>query len=577
MPTVQIPLTKGQGKSKLNADYLDLLPVNILPVARQVGEYAGYHRFYRGLDKISDVDGVSRGSQYNVAESSVYRAMGGELYANGVSIGNVPNSDRVSMACSRTSQAVSTGGELLLYRYDGTVKTFENWPEKEGMPERTDDIFSDIYSLDDNSYRVPLKFPDNERITTEIQVRSVNGILGEPLTLTPDQIGVKVSQEKPEGKIPHITDAVFNIVDGVYTLEFTYHGNLSGGARGNINVTQFFPSTIIENPQYEWGKVGDVCRLRGRYIFAQEGTDTFWISDLEDESKPDLIAPAYRAESQPDGILAVREWNDYLLTFGSSTVEYYRLTGNSNQVFQSQPSYMLQVGIAGRFAVTSFLNTFAFITNASSGKFQVALMGQGNYQIISDAHIDKVLAEYTSEQLNQVFIESVKFDDHDLLIIHLPNETLIFDAMSKMWGQIKTGKDTHRAVDYQSIGNSVTVGDKQAGIYGELTDLKSSQYNEQAEILLYSPMLSMPEMCIDRLSIVSNISTTSTADYIALSVTQDGVIWSPERIIRNDEPLKWINTTILDLVGEVRGQIGFRLRIVGANPTTLSGFEMEVY
>ncbi len=191
--------------------------------------------------------------------------------------------------------------------------------------------------------------------------------------------------------------------------------------------------------------------------------------------------------------------------------------------------------------------------------------------------IEKVLSEYTSDQLSDVFIESVKFDDHDLLILHLPNETLIFDASSKMWSQIKSGKDTHRAVDYQSVGNGVTVGDKQEGIYGELTDMSSAKSNEQAEILLYSPMLSLPEMCIDRLSIVSNIATNSTADYIALSVTQDGVIWSPERIIRNDEPLKWINTTILDLVGEVRGQIGFRLRIVGANPTTLSGFEMEIY
>ena len=122
MAIMNIPLSKGQGKSSKNANYLDLLPVNILPVARQVGEYSGYHRFYRGLEKLGDTDGVSRGSHYNQANASIYRVMGNKLYKGGAEIGEVANSDRVSMASSRTSQAVSTGGKLFLHRYDGTVK-----------------------------------------------------------------------------------------------------------------------------------------------------------------------------------------------------------------------------------------------------------------------------------------------------------------------------------------------------------------------------------------------------------------------------------------------------------------------
>lgn len=470
MAEVQIPLLRGQGKSVKNADYLDLLPVNVIPYARPTEKSSGYHRFFPGIEKISDVDGVSRGSMYNVAQSSIYRVMGGKLYRSGASVADVPNSDRVSMACSRTSQAVSTGGSLHLYRYDGTEKTFGNWPEKD---------------------------PDSE----------------------------------------------------------------------------------LPNPQYNWGSVGDVTRLRGRYAFSQEGTDTFWLSSLEDESKPDKIAPAYRAESQPDGIYAIKEWMDYLITFGSSTIEYFRLTGDANSLLQSQPSYMVQVGIAGRHTVTPYMNSFAFITGPSKGKVCIAVMGQGSYSQISDHYVDKILMGYTSDQLSKCVIESVQWEEKNLLIAHLPDLTLVFDSSTKVWTRIKTGvrEGIHTAIDYQSDGNKITVGDQVSGLYGELSFDVSSQYGNRQEIILYSPLFNMPEATIERLEITSNTSANASAEQIMISTTDNGYIWSGEYPIKGPEAQEWVNRSLIDLVGEVRGSIGFRVRITGSSPVTISAFKMDVY
>ncbi|HIE1319205.1 TPA: packaged DNA stabilization protein, partial [Pseudomonas aeruginosa] len=80
--------------------------------------------------------------------------------------------------------------------------------------------------------------------------------------------------------------------------------------------------------QYELGSLRDMCRNRSRYIWSKDGTDSFFISDLEDESKPDRYAAEYRAESQPDGIIGIDNWRDFVVCFGTSTIEYFNLTGN---------------------------------------------------------------------------------------------------------------------------------------------------------------------------------------------------------------------------------------------------------
>ncbi|WP_249263383.1 packaged DNA stabilization protein, partial [Salmonella enterica] len=79
--------------------------------------------------------------------------------------------------------------------------------------------------------------------------------------------------------------------------------------------------------QYELGSVRDITRLRGRYAWSKDGTDSWFITDLEDESHPDRYSAQYRAESQPDGILGIGTWRDFIVCFGSSTIEYFSLTG----------------------------------------------------------------------------------------------------------------------------------------------------------------------------------------------------------------------------------------------------------
>ena len=581
MPEIQIPLVKGQGKSSKTADYVDLLPTNIVSIVGEAEGAAGYFRFWPGITKVADVAGVSRGSHWNTVKDAVYRVMGGKLYLGQAEVADVPGSGRVSMAHGRNSQAVSVNGELRLYGYDGTVKTVTNWPASEVFPGETKTIQATQHNKDGDTLKITAS---NEAGELTLTVTPTNGsnVKGAPLSISESQWSTGVSQSAPASGTPYITDLkVSGVKFAGATLLVTYTFNANGGNTNDISKlvwVQVTQDTTVPNAQYDFTPIGDVCRIRGRYVFSQAGTDTFWLTSLDDESKPDLVAPAYRAENMPDGILAMREYRDFILAFGSSTIEFFKLTGNSENLVQFASSYMVPVGIAGQFCLTEFMESFAFITSPARGQVIVAVMGQGVYNQISDRNTNKVLAGYTKEELAGSFVESLKTEDNQFLILHLQRHTLVYNATSQLWNIIKTGLGdaTHRAIDYRNEGDAVTCGDKLAGLLGKQDLATSAQYGEDQEIILYSPLINAERGLMFDMQITANSGLASEVRRIFVSSTADGINYGPEKPIEFDGPWQWLRRAIIRRVGQVVLRIGFKLRIVGATPCTLSNLKARI-
>lgn len=581
MPEIQIPLVKGQGKSSKTADYVDLLPTNIVPIVGEAVGAAGYFRFWPGITKLADVNGVSRGSHWNTVKDAVYRVMGGKLYLGKTEAANVPGSGRVSMAHGRNSQAVSVNGELRLYGYDGTVNTVTNWPASEVFPGETKTIQTTQHNKDGDTLKVTASNEAGE-LTLTITPTNGSNVKGSPLSISESQWSTGVSQPAPAAGTPYITDLkVSGVKFAGATLSVTYTFNANGGSATDISKlvwVQVTQTTTVPNPQYDFLPVGDVCRIRGRYVFAQAGTDTFWLTSLEDESKPDLTAPAYRAENMPDGILAMREYRDFILAFGSSTIEFFRLTGNADSLVQFASSYMVPVGIAGQFCLAEFMESLAFITSPARGQVIVAVMGQGVYNQISDRNTNKILAGYSKEELAGSFVESLKTEDNQFLILHLPRHTLVYNATSQLWNIIKTGLNDapHRAVDYRNEGDVVTCGDKLAGFLGKQDLATSAQYEEDQEIILYSPLINYERGLMFDMQLTANSGLASEVRRIFVSSTADGINYGPERPIEFDGPWQWLRRAIIRKVGQIVIRLGFKLRIVGATPCTLSNLRARI-
>lgn len=474
MAITSIPLSKGVGKSYRTADYVDLLPVNMLATPKEVLNAAGYLRSFPGIDKKADVAGVSRGAQFNTVQSVVYRVLGGKIYKAGTQRGDVTGTGRISMAHSATSQAVAANGTMTLYRYDGTNKTLQNWPESVG--------------------------------------------------------------------------------------DVTY-------------------------AQWDIGKVRDICRMRGRYIWVKDGTQNFGVTDLEDESHPDRFRPFYSAESQPDGIIACGVWRDYLMMFGSATIEYFTLTGSadtSSAIYVAQPSLMVTKGIAGTYCKTAFADTFAFISSQATGAPSVYIINSGQAVSIATATIEKLLREYTADELSTAVMEALRFDSHELLLIHLPRHVLCYDAAAAQngaqWCMLKTGlaDDVYRGIDFIFEGNQIGLADKVGSVTGTLNFASSAQYGEQVEHLLYTPMFKADNARIFDFELEAATGVSQFAEGLFVSATADGINYGQEKIVPWNAPFRYDSRAIWKRVGRVRKNIGFKIRIVTRSPVTLSGCSVRI-
>ncbi|QBY42549.1 packaged DNA stabilization protein (plasmid) [Arsenophonus nasoniae] len=335
-------------------------------------------------------------------------------------------------------------------------------------------------------------------------------------------------------------------------------------------------------PQYDLGEVIDVCRNRGRYIWLQKGGERFGVTDLEDESKPDRYRPFYRAESQPDGIVSVASWRDMLICFGSSTIEYFSLTGSSDTsqpIYIAQPAYMIQIGIAGRDCQCRYQDNYAIISHHSIGQPSVYIIGSGEKNKISTATIDKIMSHYSADELSTSVMESIKFDNHELLIIHLPKHTLCFDvAANNQWSILKSGfyDDPYRAIDFMFYGNQITVGDKKEGVIGHLVFNASNQYEQHAEHILYTPMIKADNARLFDFELEALTGVAQIADKLFLSATTDGINYGREQLIEQDSPFQYDKRIIWRRIGRVRKNIGFKIRIITKSPVTLSDLSLRI-
>ncbi len=338
--------------------------------------------------------------------------------------------------------------------------------------------------------------------------------------------------------------------------------------------------------QYELGYLRDLCRNQSRYVWCKSGTDSFFISDLEDESKPDRYSAEYRAESQPDGIIGIDNWRDFVVCFGTSTIEYFNLTGNTSAVgvalYQSQPSMMVQKGIAGTHCKAKYADTHAIISHPATGAPSVYLINSGSAQQIATSTIEKILQSYTADELSEAHMESIRFEAHELLLIHLQKHVLVYDGAASQsgaqWAILKTGfnDDAYRAIDLMYEGNVITCGDKRANQLGVLDKSISSQYAEQQEHLLYTPLFKADNARVFDFELEASSGVSQIAERMFVSATTDGVNYGREQMVPWNSPFRYDQRAIWKRIGRIRKNIGFKVRIITSSPVTLSGCQIRI-
>jgi len=344
-------------------------------------------------------------------------------------------------------------------------------------------------------------------------------------------------------------------------------------------------SEVIEQPgtDFDIGEVIDVTRNRARYAWLKRGSNQFGVTDLGNEQRPDYLAPFYSSELKPGDSLGIASWRGYIVVFGRHITEYFNLTGQTEPVYVNVQSLTVRCGVVGTGAKCEYLDSFAIVGSPELENNSVYLINQGQYVEIATRRIQKILREYTEEELSTLYIEPVKFDAHDMIIIHLPRHVLVYDHIGssqgeKRWSVLKSdtiGDKVYRGIYHINADNVWSVGDKEQNIISEFDYSSSSHVGEKVEFSLISQMVQARNKRLFDLE-VDTVSGRSLADdRIAVSLTFDGISYNNEKWIYFNSPANYTRRILLRRMGYMRNNVAFKLRWITDTPTSISNLRVR--
>lgn len=585
--TETLPLTPGTGKSALTANYVNRLPVNMLFVPPKVVNQSGYMRSFPGLVKNADVAGLSRGVLLNAFDGRVYRVCGNALYQSGIAVSTVPGRPvgRVSIAGSNSSVAVAADGKMTIRQYDGAESVLQNWDAVTYYPGETSTLSSGSRLQGyDGSLQVTQSMVDKGHLELSLLPRTAAGATGDALVV--DKLQKTFNQDPPAAGTPYLTDvrvSGFSISGTELSLSYTFNANGAAGDDDTVLTwTQIVDPTTINNAQYDLGTVADITHANARYAWLKKGTNTFGVTDINDESKPDRYRPFMTASALPDPAIGIAASLDGdIWVFGTVSTEVFTLTGSadtSDPIYRSQQAAMIPVGIAGVHCKALVGDKFAVITHPAGGQVSVCLIGNGRSQDITAPFVKDVLSGLRPDELAEGVVEYVSLPLHPLIIVRVSGYVFCCDLNSKLWSQLSHGNQMqpHMAVDYALEGNRIMVGDSLHAITGQLDDTTAAQYGEPQSHILYTPLLHAPGAVLADLELNTAGGIAQHIEHLAVSATTDGETFPVERLLISDGPQHYRQRVILPVVGFVARDIAFRWRALTKTPFTASTCTVRV-
>ncbi|CAM0101835.1 hypothetical protein PODOV084v1_p0051 [Vibrio phage 340E47.2] len=359
-------------------------------------------------------------------------------------------------------------------------------------------------------------------------------------------------------------------VPGEDTAEFAYSFNnlavLASGRLYMYNPTDGFrriTDTDLGNPI-------DICWIDG-FFFMTDGESLFHTT-IADETQIEAIDFDV-SQFSPDGTLGVEKTVDNrVIVFNRYSTEYFVNDGSDAFAFIRQGNRSLKLGIVGTHAKTEVDGFFYGLGSRKSESVSVWIMAN-NAQKIATREIEKIIGEYTDIELRDVVLENYEEDGYSFLLVHLPNETLLYNItlgsqLGPLAGWTILKSDVAGDLEYrgkfgvkdENLGKWV-FGDKQNSNIGILDNTVATQYDNIAEWLLFSEFLPLEGQSIDRMELQTIPGFTGSNDSsIAVSITTNGVYYGREKFTMYGDANEYNRRFIKRRLGYVREYIGFKFR-----------------
>jgi hypothetical protein len=296
---------------------------------------------------------------------------------------------------------------------------------------------------------------------------------------------------------------------------------------------------LVQVTDPDIGTVLDVCWIDG-YFMTTDG-EFLVVTELSD---PMQVNPLKYGSSEvdPDPVVAVLKLRNEVFALNRNTIEVFDNVGGDLFPFQRIDGAQIQKGTVGTHANCVFVETIAFLGSGRNEAPGVYMGSSATANKISSDEIDRILLNYTEAQLSLVKLEARNERNHQLLYVHLPDQTLVFDyaaseALKQPIWQILTstyvGLSQYRANNMVWCYDRWNVGDPQSSSLGYFTNTIGSHWSQLVR-WEFSTSIVYNEgngALIHELELVALTGRVTGSPVLSTSYSLDGQSWSQTHTI----------------------------------------------
>ena len=480
------------------------------------------------------------------------------------------------------------GASVYSYTTDG-VRTKIGTVANDGLRCRLDNSFDFllIVSAGNLYYYTPSGFSHATGLSFASGGTGYN--VGDTITLGPLGIYATVTVTAVSGGVPtaaSITTAPQVLTQFIPPNPVPQVLSSGGGTGASFNVTWTSIGNFIQVDMSKSAGITpivDACFMAG-YVMVTDGTDV-WSSSLVNLT----FFPGYfgSAEYDPDGITYIYKLNNQLYIGGARTTQTMANTGGNNFPFTVQQSYTFDIGCVSRQTMCYFNRTLAWIGGGRNMPNGVWMLNGNAPAKISSAAVDFEIAKLTADQVAVVTLEAISFEDSELLYVHLPDKTLVFDATAtaglgvKFWTQLNSGAEAnafYRARNFVRFNGMWACGDLADNRVGFLDSATGGHYGAPVLHRTSSPMVMLPLASAGLRSVELKCVTGQAGDTsrIAMTYSSDGIRWSQVRYTKAvtrggySKRIRWLPG------GLTRNKMQVRIDHVTTQHVTWFGLDIEL-
>ena len=351
-------------------------------------------------------------------------------------------------------------------------------------------------------------------------------------------MGSKLCYIDANGIITVIGDIGGDVSQVTFDYSFDNLGISSNGSLFYWNGT-----TLTQVTDLDLGRVIDFIWIDG-YFMTTDGTSLV-VTELTDPTSVNPLKYG-SAESDPDPIKGLVKIRNEAYAIGRYTIEVFDNVGGNLFPFQRVPGAQVMRGALGTYAACSFaVGNFTGVAFLGSGKNEppaIWFAVNGVTTLFSTREIDTILQEYTEEELSLAVLESRIDKNHALLYVHLPDQTIVYDANGTVeagepvWFFLTSsivGNGTYRARNLVWCYDKWISGDPTTSKFGYFVNNISHHYAtpngwEFGTIIVYNESEGVIFHELELIALTGSIEL-GVNPTIWTSYSTDGETWSQER------------------------------------------------